>query len=77
VSLSFTGMVAPTGTPAAIVAKLNRAINEALTSSEIEAAFAKLGVEPHVGSAEDFSAFLVKERERWGAVVKGANIRVD
>jgi tripartite-type tricarboxylate transporter receptor subunit TctC len=75
--VSFTGMVTPAGTPAAIVTKLNRAINEALTSSEIEAAFAKLGVEPHVGSAEDFSAFLVKERERWGAVVKGANIRVD
>src|SRR4051812_14546270 len=51
--VSFTGMVTPAGTPAAIVTKLNRAINEALTSSEIEAAFAKLGVEPHVGSAED------------------------
>jgi tripartite-type tricarboxylate transporter receptor subunit TctC len=77
VSVSFTGVVAPAGTPAAIVTKLNGAINDALKSPEIEAAFAKLGVEPHSGSPEDFSAFLVKERERWAPVVKSANIKVD
>ena len=45
IALTFTGVVAPAGTPPAIVAKLNTAINESLKSAEIVAALAKLGAE--------------------------------
>jgi tripartite-type tricarboxylate transporter receptor subunit TctC len=77
VSVSFTGLVAPAGTPADIVAKLNAAVNESLNSSEVRAALAKLAVEPKIGSPADFTAFLVKEKEKWGAVAKAANIRIE
>jgi tripartite-type tricarboxylate transporter receptor subunit TctC len=77
VSVSFTGVVAPAATPAAIIARLNSAINESLKSAELEAAFTKLAVEPRTGSPEDFAAFLARERERWSAVIKAAGVKVE
>lgn len=77
ISVSFTGMVAPAGTPAEIVARLNAAVNESLKTAEIEAAFTKLAIEPRLGSPEEFAAFLAKERERWGAVIKAADVKAD
>jgi tripartite-type tricarboxylate transporter receptor subunit TctC len=77
VSVSFTGVVAPAATPAAIIARLNSAINESLKSAELEAAFTKLAVEPRTGSPEDFAAFLARERERWSVVIKAAGVKVE
>jgi tripartite-type tricarboxylate transporter receptor subunit TctC len=77
VSVSFTGVVAPAATPAAIIARLNSAINESLNSAELEAAFTKLAVEPRTGSPEDFAAFLARERERWSVVIKAAGVKVE
>jgi len=77
VSVSFTGIVAPAGTPADIVARLNRAVNESLKTAEIDAAFTRLGVEKRIGSPEDFVTFLARERERWSAVIKAADIKAD
>jgi len=77
VSVSFTGLAAPVGTPPAIVAKLNAAVNDSLNSPQVRAALAKLAVEPKVGSPADFAVFLARETEKWGAVVKAANIRID
>jgi tripartite-type tricarboxylate transporter receptor subunit TctC len=77
VTVAFTGVVAPAGTPANIVARLNAAINESLTSPEVQATFGKLAVEQRVGSPADFAAFLAGERERWGAIIKAAGVRID
>ncbi len=77
VSVSFTGLAAPVGTPPAIVAKLNAAVNDSLNSPQVRAALAKLAVEPKVGSPADFAVFLARETEKWGAVVKAVNIRID
>ena len=77
VSVSFTGLAAPVGTPPAIVAKLNAAVNDSLNSPQVRAALAKLAVEPRTGSPADFAVFLARETEKWGAVVKAANIRID
>jgi len=43
----------------------------------VAAAFAKLGAEVRPGSPQDFSAFLAAETEKWAAVVKAANIKLD
>src|SRR5262245_63801225 len=75
VALTFTGVVAPTGTPATIVAKLNAAINESLNSAEIVAALGKLGAEVRTGSAQEFAAFIAKERAMWTDVVTRADIK--
>jgi tripartite-type tricarboxylate transporter receptor subunit TctC len=77
VSVSFTGLAAPAGTPADIVAKLNAAANQSLNSPDVRAVLTKLAVEPKIGSPADFEVFLRQEREKWGAVVKAANIRIE
>jgi tripartite-type tricarboxylate transporter receptor subunit TctC len=76
VSVSFTGVAAPAGTPPQIVQKLNAAIRQALESDQVRPVLSRLAVETRPGSAEDFAAFLNKERDKWSAVIKGANIQI-
>jgi tripartite-type tricarboxylate transporter receptor subunit TctC len=76
-SVSFTAVVAPAGTPAAIVTKLNAAINDSLTSPEVGGTLVKLSVDAKNSSPEEFAAFLTRERDKWTTVVKGAGVQVD
>lgn len=75
VSVSFTGIVAPAGTPPAVIARLNAAIVESMKSPEVQSALDKLGVDMRVGTPEEFSGFLAREREKWGALIRAANIK--
>jgi len=77
VALTFTGVVAPAGTPAAVVGKLNAAINQALASPDVIAALGRLGAEVRTGSPEEFGAFLAKERARWTEVVARTGIKAE
>jgi tripartite-type tricarboxylate transporter receptor subunit TctC len=77
VALTFTGVMAPIGTPAAIVNKLNAAINESLKGADIVAALGKLGAEVRTGSPEEFGAFLAKERDKWVDVVTRTGIKAE
>ncbi len=77
VSLSFTGLVAPAGTPAEIVAKLNAAANDSLASPEVHTTLTRLAVEPQPGPPADFAAFVARETEKWRAVVQAAKIRIE
>jgi tripartite-type tricarboxylate transporter receptor subunit TctC len=77
VSVSFTAVVAPAGTPAAIVGKLNAAINESLKSPEVGPTLVKLSVDAKALSPQDFAAFLARERDKWGTVVKAAAIQLE
>jgi tripartite-type tricarboxylate transporter receptor subunit TctC len=74
VSVSFTGVVAPGGTPRAVVERLNSAINDSIASPEISSALVKLAVESRPASAADFAAFLARERDKWGAVIRSAGL---
>ena len=67
----------PAGTPAAIVAKLNAAINESLTSPEIGATLTKLNVDAKTSSPEEFAAFLARERDKWTTVIKTAGVQAE
>ena len=71
---SFEGVVAPAGTSAAIVARLNAAINEAVASPDIKARFAALGLEPSTGSPQDFARFFATEARKWARVAATAGI---
>lgn len=77
VSVSFTGMVAPAGVSPAIVDKLNAAINASLKAPAVQATLAKLSVDIKPGSAEDFAAFLAREKAKWLAVARAAKIELD
>lgn len=71
---SFEGVVAPAGTSPAIVARLNAAINESVTSAELRARFAQLGIQPDPGTPEEFAAFFAAESRKWAAIVVDARI---
>ncbi|HZN31446.1 MAG TPA: tripartite tricarboxylate transporter substrate binding protein [Xanthobacteraceae bacterium] len=77
IALTFTGVVAPAGTPAAIVGKLNAAINEAVKPPEVVAALGKLGAEVRTGSAQEFAAYLARERDKWVDVVTRTGIKAE
>jgi tripartite-type tricarboxylate transporter receptor subunit TctC len=77
IALTFTGVVAPAGTPAPIVGRLNAAINEAVKPPEVVAALGKLGAEVRTGSAQEFAAFLARERDKWVDVVTRTGIRAE
>jgi len=77
VATLLTGVVAPAGTPDAIVARLNGVINESLKSSEMRETLAKFGSEPNIMSAGDFAAFIAGETRNWGEVARAARVEVD
>src|SRR5262249_26957732 len=77
VVLTYTGIVAPAGTPAPVIDRLNSAINATLSSAEVVTAFGKLGAELRPASPQAFAAFLAAETQKWGDLVKAANIKAE
>jgi tripartite-type tricarboxylate transporter receptor subunit TctC len=71
------GVCVPRKTPAEIVDRLNREINAGLADSKIKARFADLGATVFVGSPSDFAKHIADETEKWGKVVRMANLRAD
>jgi tripartite-type tricarboxylate transporter receptor subunit TctC len=70
----WSGLLAPAGTPAAIVNRLNAEVNAVLATPEMKASLAKLGFEPKPGSPQDFAAMLRDEIATWSAAAKAAGI---
>ena len=71
------GVVAPAGTPAPVVARLNAEINHALKLSNVVQLFHAQGVEPKGGSAEEFAAFLRIQTAKWAKVVKDSGTKAE
>lgn len=71
------GIMAPAGTPDAIVRKLSAELNRILKSPEVVARLADDGSVAHGTTPEEFAAFIKLEQTRWGKVVKSANIKAD
>ena len=71
------GVCAPKKTPAEIVDRLNQEVNAGLADSKIKARFADLGSAVFAGSPADFAKHITDETEKWGKVVRTANLRAD
>jgi tripartite-type tricarboxylate transporter receptor subunit TctC len=71
------GIVAPAGTSPAIVAKLNRAINDSLGSDTMKATLAKIGFQSNIGTPEDLAAFIADEMARWAEVAKITGVKIE
>jgi tripartite-type tricarboxylate transporter receptor subunit TctC len=69
------GIVAPKGTPMEIIDKLNKEINAALLDPKMKARLADEGGIAIGGSPADFARLIVEETEKWGKVVKAANLK--
>jgi tripartite-type tricarboxylate transporter receptor subunit TctC len=70
VATSWTGILAPAGTPAAIVARLNAAINLGLNSPDMQARFRQLNAEAKPGTPQDFADFIATESPKWTAMAR-------
>src|SRR5690606_25074825 len=77
VAYTFTGLMAPKGTPADILGKVSAAATEVLKDPAIIERFETLGAEAHSTTPEAFKAYLKKEDERWVPIIKNANISVN
>jgi tripartite-type tricarboxylate transporter receptor subunit TctC len=71
------GLMAPAGTPADVIGKLNAAVNARLKAADTTAALAKLGLEPRVLSPQDFGAVLVEELGIWEAVARETDVKLE
>jgi tripartite-type tricarboxylate transporter receptor subunit TctC len=74
---SWSGVCAPGGTPAETVAMLNREINAALTDPTIKARLASMGSTAITGGPAEFATFLSEETDKWGKVVRAANVKAE
>jgi tripartite-type tricarboxylate transporter receptor subunit TctC len=74
---TFHGMGAPRNTPPEIIDKLNTEINAGLADPKIKARIADLGGTVFSGSPADFGKFITDETEKWGKVIRAANIKAE
>ena len=73
----WLGIMAPAGTPKAVVDKLNMEINKVLANADVKDAWAKQGATAMNMSPEQFGKYLRADIEKWGRIVKSAAISVD
>ena len=73
--VAWTGLFAPAQTPAAIVERLNRELNEVLASPDVRARMQEQGAVGGSGSAAEFARFVQREQQLYARIVKTANIK--
>jgi tripartite-type tricarboxylate transporter receptor subunit TctC len=76
ISDTWNAISAPPKTPAAIVAKLNKAVNQALQEPEVKAHYARLHLQAVGGTPADMRKIVKDDTERWGAVIKSAGVKI-
>jgi tripartite-type tricarboxylate transporter receptor subunit TctC len=72
---NWYGLLAPAKTPAAVIAKINGAVNAALNDPPTRDKLVQAGATPAGGTPDSFGAFMKAEYEKWGRVVKERNIK--
>jgi tripartite-type tricarboxylate transporter receptor subunit TctC len=76
-AVAWYAIVAPPGTPKDITGKINADVNEALSQPDVQDRLRKLTAVPFGGSVEKTRQYMQEEVERWGSVIKAANIRLE
>jgi len=71
------GLVAPAGTPQAVIARLNKELNAALSTEEVKNRLATEGAESLPGTPEAYAADIAKEEKKWGGLVKKLGLKVE
>jgi tripartite-type tricarboxylate transporter receptor subunit TctC len=73
----WTGILAPAGTPDAVIEKLNKEVNAVLALPEVQEALSRQGAEVTSGSISDFSTKIQSETKLWKDLVKASNINLE
>jgi tripartite-type tricarboxylate transporter receptor subunit TctC len=76
-SIGWFGAVAPAGTPAEVISRLNREIAAALAAPDVREKAIAAGCEPAANSAQEFAAFIRDEARKWGDVIKKAGVKLE
>jgi len=71
------GVLAPAGTPRAVIERLNREIGRALETPDVRERLLAQGADPAPGTPEAFAAFMQDEMAKWATVVKQAGVKLD
>jgi tripartite-type tricarboxylate transporter receptor subunit TctC len=71
----WTGLLAPAGTPAPIIVRLNTALNDSLKSPEVQKAYEKLDIETKIDTPAALAAFMAGETRKWAQVIARAGIK--
>ena len=75
-AIVWNGVVAPKNTPVEIIGKLNSTITASLDDPKLKAQFANVGSVPKSMTPADFGKFVAEDTEKWGKVIRAANIQV-
>ena len=73
----WTGIAGPKGMPPEIVDKLNKTVNAGLEDPQVTARLAEWGATALAGSPADFAKFVADETNKWGKVIRAANIKAE
>lgn len=74
-TVSWGGILAPAGTPAPIIARLNAALNAAIARPDVGGALARQGIQPQQGTPEAFGAYVAAEIRKWTGVVQQMGLK--
>ena len=74
---TWVGLLAPAGTPKAIVDKLSREAGATMRRPEIRERFVQIGIEPVGSTSAEFTTYLKGEVAKWAKVIKDANVRIE
>src|SRR6266849_4418292 len=77
VSEDWAGLLIKSGTPPAVITRLNAAVNTALKTEKVRDALARLGTDVGGGTAEEFGSLVRAETVRWTKVIKDAGIKIN
>ena len=75
--INWFGVMAPSGTPGPVIALLNKHINAMLDDPEVQKRLEGSGIEPMKESPEQLAARIKADYQKWGEVIRGANIRLE
>jgi tripartite-type tricarboxylate transporter receptor subunit TctC len=73
----WSGVLAPAGTPQAVIEVINRDTNASLKLPEIQQSLIDTGSTPLGGTPADFAAFMKAQAQKWGAIIKDSGARLD
>jgi tripartite-type tricarboxylate transporter receptor subunit TctC len=73
----WTGFLAPVGTPAAIVKRLQEEVARVVKLPEIRERLAAMAIDPAGNTSEEFARIIAADIDKWTAVAKAANIKAD
>jgi tripartite-type tricarboxylate transporter receptor subunit TctC len=76
-SAAWFALIAPRGTPKAIIDKLNKDVNQALGDPTVRAKFAELGADPISGPPEEVTQLMTSDIKKWTAIIKKGGITLD